>query len=67
MLRKGRNLNFSKKSVLLNVKNLKKFDATLVVTDHDLYDYKFIYKNSKQIFDARGVYKSFNFPNVFYC
>ncbi len=67
ILRKGRNLKFSKKSILLNKKNLKKFDAILVVTDHDLYDYKFIYENSKKIFDARGVYKNFNFPNVSYC
>ena len=67
ILRKGRNLKFSKKSILLNKKNLKKFDAILVVTDHDLYDYKFIYENSKKIFDARGVYKNFNFPNISYC
>ena len=66
-LRKGRNLSISKKSIFLNAKNLKKFDATLIVTDHDLYDYKFIYQNSKQIFDARGVYKNFNLPNIFYC
>ena len=67
ILRKGRNFKFSKKSILLNKKNLKKFDAVLVITDHDLYDYKFIYENSKKIFDARGVYKNFNFPNVSYC
>ena len=67
ILRRGRNFNFSKKSIFLNAKNLKKFDATLVVTDHDLYDYKFIYKNSKQIFDARGVYKNLNLPKIFYC
>lgn len=66
-LRKGRNLKFSKKSILLNEKNIKKFDATLIVTDHDFYDYRFIYKNSRQIFDARGVYKNFNFPDVVYC
>ena len=29
-------------------KEFKKFDAILVVTDHDLYDYKFIYENSKK-------------------
>ena len=66
-LRKGRKFKFSKKSILLNAKNLKKFDATLIVTDHDFYDYKLIYKNSKKIFDARGVYKKFNYPNVVYC
>ena len=66
-LRSGRNFKSSKKSILLNTKNLKKFDATLIVTDHDFYDYKFIYKNSKKIFDARGVYKNLNCPNVIYC
>ena len=67
VLRKGRNFKFSKKSILLNKRNLKKFDATLVVTDHDFYDYKFIYENSKQVFDARGIYKNFDYPNVLYC
>ena len=33
----------------------------------NIYDYKFIYKNSKKIFDARGVYKNLNCPNVIYC
>ena len=66
-LRRGRNFNFDKKSIKLNVKNLKKFDATLVITDHNFYDFKYIYKYSKQIFDARGVYKKFNYPNVIYC
>ena len=66
-LRRGRNFNFDKKSIKLNVKNLKKFDATLVITDHNFYDFKYIYKYSKQIFDARGAYKNFNYPNVIYC
>jgi len=66
-LQKVRKLNFVKKSVSINKKNLKKFTATLLVTDHDSYDYKFIYKNSKQIFDTRGRYKDYNYPNIIYC
>ena len=66
-IRKGRQNKIIKKSVILNKSNLKKFSAVILVTDHDHYDYKFIAQNSKIIFDTRGVYKKFNFNNVFYC
>ena len=66
-LRKGRNFKFTKKSMPITEKNLKKFNAILVVTDHDIYNYKFIYKNSKQVFDARGVYKKLGCEKVIYC
>ena len=66
-LRKSREFNFKKKSIELNKKNLKKFDAVLLVTDHDSYDYKFIAENSKAIFDTRGIYKKYNFKNIIYC
>ena len=66
-LRQGRQSKIEIKSVELSKKNLKKFDGVLIVTDHDKYDYKFIAKNSKQIFDSRGVYKKYNFQNVVYC
>jgi UDP-N-acetyl-D-glucosamine dehydrogenase len=66
-LRKGRNFKFTKKSMPITEKNLKKFNAILVVTDHDIYNYKFIYKNSKQVFDARGVYKNLGCEKVIYC
>ena len=59
--------NFKKKSIELNKKNLKKFDAVLLVTDHDSYDYKFIAENSKVLFDTRGVYKKYSFKNIIYC
>ena len=65
-LRKGRNLNFNKKSIPINKNTLKKFSATLIVTDHDKYDYEFIYKNSNLVFDSRGVYKKFNYKDVIY-
>ncbi|OUU50880.1 MAG: hypothetical protein CBC25_07175 [Pelagibacteraceae bacterium TMED65] len=66
-LRKSREFNFKKKSIFINKKNLKKFDAVLLVTDHDFYNYKFIAENSKIIFDTRGIYKRYNFKNIVYC
>ena len=60
-LRKSREFDFKKKSILLSKNNLKKFNAVLLVTDHDVYDYKFIAKNSKFVFDTRGRYKQYNF------
>ena len=66
-LRKSREFNFKKKSITLSKNNLKKFNAVLLITDHDSYDYSFIAKNSKFIFDTRGRYKKYNFKNIVYC
>ena len=66
-IRKGRKNNILKKSIKLTKKNLEKFSAVLLVTDHDVYNYKYIAQNSKKIFDTRGRYKKFNFSNVIYC
>ena len=66
-LRKGREFKTIKKSILLTKNNLRKFNAVLLVTDHDLYDYEFIAKNSKIIFDTRGRYKKYKFKNIVYC
>ncbi len=66
-IRKGRQNKIIKQSVSLNKDNLKKFSAVILVTDHDQYDYKFIAQNSKIVFDTRGVYKKFNFENIFFC
>lgn len=60
---KIRNKNFSS----LDIKNysiLKKFDAVIILTDHDYYDYKKIIANSKLIFDTRGKIKSSNSINL---
>ena len=35
---------------------LKRFDITVLMTDHDIFDYKMILKNSKMILDCRGRY-----------
>lgn len=51
---KLRSFNFSgMKSLRINKKNLKSFDAIILVTDHDNFDYKLIQKNSKLIIDTR--------------
>ena len=57
-IKKGRNININKKSIKLNKNTLKKFSAVLVVADHDLFDYNFISRNSKIVFDSRNVYKN---------
>ena len=52
-----RNLVLKKKSIKINPNNLKKFDLVVLMTDHDLFDYKMIYKYSNKIIDCRGRYK----------
>ena len=41
----------------INKKNLSKCDYTILITDHDIYNYKFIYSNSKKIVDCRNKFK----------
>ena len=41
----------------INKKNLNKCDYTILITDHDIYNYKFIYSNSKKIIDCRNKFK----------
>ena len=55
---KSRNLLFKSKSISINKKNLNKFDLTLLVTNHDSFDYELIEKESNLIVDTRGVYKA---------
>ena len=56
-LSKTMKYNFSLKSVSINSKMLKSFDAILLVTDHDAFDYSQISKNAKIIVDTRGRFK----------
>ena len=42
------------KRVVLNSNNLKKFDASILVTDHDSFNYNLIKKYSKIIVDCRN-------------
>ncbi len=52
-----RNLVLRKRSIKINPNNLKKFDLVVLMTDHDLFNYKMIYKYSNKIIDCRGRYK----------
>jgi UDP-N-acetyl-D-glucosamine dehydrogenase len=53
---KSRNIKTIYKSKSLSYENLKLYDACLIITDHDNFDYSKILKYSKRIFDARGRY-----------
>lgn len=54
---KMRNHAFDLKSVKLTAKVLQNVDCVLIATDHDDFDYEFIYKNARLIIDTRGRYR----------
>jgi len=56
-IRIGRNISYKKNSIAINSKNLNKFNAAIIITDHDSFDYHKISKYSKIVFDTRHVYK----------
>ena len=53
---KMREHNFNLRSIDLNENNLKNFDAVILATDHDAFDYELIEKYSNLIIDTRGKY-----------
>ena len=54
---KTRKYNFQNmRCIKINKNNLKKYDAVILVTDHDLFDYKLIQENSKLVIDTRSRY-----------
>jgi len=42
----------------IKVKNFKNYDSVILLTDHSNFNYKKILKESKLIFDTRGIYKN---------
>ena len=54
----------SKKYFSVNVNNYKKYDYTIICTDHSNIDYKKIKNESKIIIDTRGVYKNSKISKV---
>ena len=54
----NRKLKLNLESKDINKENLKKYDAVILITDHDNFDYEFIYKHSEIIIDTRGRYSS---------
>ena len=51
------------KSKKIDLKNINRFDACLILSDHDYVDYKFIREHAKLVFDTRGRYTK-KFKNV---
>jgi len=49
-----------KKIIKLEKKTKKKYDMTLIITDHDKINYNMIKKYSKEIVDTRNIYKNNN-------
>lgn len=49
---------FDLKSVDLRAETLNKFDAVILATNHDAFDYELILNHSQLIIDSRGVYKN---------
>ena len=60
---KMRDHYFKLKSEEITSQTLKKYDAVILSTDHDNFDYELIQKHSKLIIDCRGVYDS-NLENI---
>ena len=55
-----RKYNFNMESVELTKENLKHYDALVLSTDHDSFDYKFILENSNLIVDTRNKFNALN-------
>jgi UDP-N-acetyl-D-glucosamine dehydrogenase len=58
VLPKTRHYNYKMKSVKLTSEKLKSYDLLVLSTDHSMFDYKFIAKNSKLIVDSRNAFES---------
>ena len=52
-----RDYSFNLNSIDLTVESIMSFDAVVLVTDHDLFDYELIEDASKLIIDSRGKYR----------
>ena len=55
---KMRSHKFGLASIELTAEKLASFDAVIVATNHDDYDYDFIKTHAKLIVDTRGIYRS---------
>jgi len=52
-----RALTFNSRGINITPQNLSKFDISILMTDHDKFNYKMIYQYSKNILDTRGRFK----------
>ena len=60
---KMREHKFDLDSVTLTANTLNSFDAVVLATDHDAFDYELIGKHSKLLIDTRGKFRQSQ-PNV---
>ncbi len=58
-------MNKKFKSLKIDEKILKKFDIVVITAAHSCYDYKFIVKNSKLVYDTRNGTKDIKAKNVY--
>lgn len=49
--------HFDLKSVDISAQSLARYDAALLTTDHDAFDYALIARHARLIVDTRGVYR----------
>ena len=54
---KMRKHHFDLTSITIDANNLSSYDLVLIATNHDVFDYELIRKNSNLIVDTRGVYR----------
>jgi len=55
-----RKYQHQKESISVTVNNLKKYDITVLLTDHDQFNYDLIFKHSNIIIDTRGKFRKDN-------
>lgn len=55
---KMRDYHFDLKSTPITAETLTRFDAVVIATQHDAFDYDLILKHAKLIVDTRGVYRA---------
>ena len=53
-----RDFKFNLKNVKPTSRNLSRYDIVIIMTDHDVFNYKSIYKYSNHIIDCRGRFKT---------
>ena len=58
--KKKRDYNYNLESVKLTEESLKSYDAVVLATDHDAFDYDLIKNNAKLIIDTRGRFRGEN-------
>ncbi len=54
---KMREYDLRMSSVALTAQSLKRFDCVIISTDHSVYDYRFIVRNSRLVIDTRNATK----------